>query len=103
MNRLQRRLSKLEKLRNRNDDEREVDIELERMGTSRAALLADFGSLIAFRDWLDARMAAEELPAGVRPSITAPHRKRPIDPEVSAKWDAILDRYEALPPADTGA
>jgi len=103
VNRLQRRLSKLEKLRNRNDDEREVDIELERMGTSRAALLADFGSLIAFRDWLDARMAAEELPAGVRPSITAPHRKRPIDPEVSAKWDAILDRYEALPPADTGA
>ena len=50
MNALQRRLSKVEKLRNRNDGEREVDIELERMGTSRAALLDDFGSLFAFRD-----------------------------------------------------
>lgn len=103
MNGLQRRISKLEELRHHNDGEREVDIELERMGTSRAAVLADFGSLIAFRDWLVARMAAEDHPAGVQPSIAAPHRKRPIDPEVSAKWDAILDRYEALPPADTGA
>ena len=101
MNGLQRRLSKVEKLRNRNDGEREVDIELERMGTSRAALLADFGSLFEFRDWLDARRAAEDHPAGVRPSIAAPHRKRPVDPAVSAKWDAILDRYEAIQPADT--
>ncbi|MBN8455723.1 hypothetical protein [Accumulibacter sp.] len=101
MNGLQRRLSKVEKLRNRNDGEREVDIELERMGTSRAGLLADFGSLFEFRDWLDARMAAADHPAGVRPSIAAPHRKRPVDPAVSAKWDAILDRYEALQPADT--
>lgn len=103
MNGLQRRLSKVEKLRNRNDGEREVDIELERMGTSRAALLDDFGSLFAFRDWLDARMASEDHPAGVQPSIAAPHRKRPIDPAVSAKWNAILERYEALQPADTGA
>jgi len=96
MNGLQRRLSKVEKLRNRNDGEREVDIELERMGTSRAAVLADFGSLIAFRDWLVARMAAEAHAAGVRPSRPVPHRERPIDPVVSAKWDAILDRAEAL-------
>ncbi|WP_288130758.1 hypothetical protein [Accumulibacter sp.] len=102
MNGLQRRLSKLEELRHHNDGEREVDIELERMGTSRAAVLADFGSLIAFRDWLVARMAAAAHAAGVRPSRPVPHRERPVDPVVSAKWDAILDRYEALPPADTG-
>ena len=103
MNGLQRRLSKLEEIRNPSDMEKEVDIELERMGTSRAALLAEFGSLCAFRDWLAVRMATEEHPAGVQPSIAAPHRKRPIDPAVSAKWNAILDRYEALQPADTGA
>ena len=97
------RLSKLEEIRDRDDAGSEVDIELEAMGTSRAALLADFGSLFAFRDWLDARMASEDHPAGVQPSIAAPHRKRPIDPAVSAKWNAILDRYEALQPAHTGA
>jgi hypothetical protein len=66
-------------------------------------MLADFGSLFAFRDWLVARMAAEEHPAGVQPSIAVPHREWPIDRAVSAKWDARLDRYEALRPADTGA
>lgn len=103
MKAIERRLNRFEEIRDRDDVGSEVDIELERMGTSRAALLADFGSLFAFRDWLDARMTAEEHPAGVRPSIAAPHRKRPIDPSVSAKWNAILDRYEALQAADTGA
>ena len=97
------RLSKLEEIRDRDDAGSEVDIELEAMGTSRAALLADFGSLFAFRDWLDARMPAEEHPPGLRPSTPAAIRKRPIDPSVSAKWNTILDRYEALQPADTGA
>lgn len=66
-------------------------------------MLADFGSLFAFRDWLVARRAADEHPAAVQPSVAVPHRKWPVDPAVSAKWDAILDRYEALQPADTGA
>ena len=103
MNGWQWLLSKLEEVRHRNDVEREVDIELEGPGTSRAALLADFGSLFAFRDWLGARMAAEEHPAGVQPSTAVPHRTWPIDGAVSAKWDAILHRYATLQPADADA
>lgn len=94
MNGLQRRLSRLEALRHHNDGETEVDIELKRMGASLAAVLADFGSIFAFHDWLYARMAAEAHPAGVRPSRPVPHRERPIDPAVSAKWDAILERWK---------
>ena len=45
---IERRLNKLEEIRGRNDVGSEVDISLERMGTSRAEMLADFGNLTAF-------------------------------------------------------
>jgi hypothetical protein len=65
MSTIERRLNKLEEIRDRNDVGSEVDNALEKMGTSRAAMLADFGSLTAFRDWLAARIAATDHQAGV--------------------------------------
>lgn len=100
MSTIERRLNKLEG-RGSNDVGREVDNALEKMGTSRAAMLADFGTLTAFRDWLAARIAATDQQAGV--PIAANHRKWQGDSAVSAKWNAILDQYEALQTADTGA
>ena len=97
---IERRLNKLEKI-SRNDVGNEVDNVLEKMGTSRAAMLADFGTLAKFRDWLAARIAATDHQAGV--PIAAHHRKWQGDSEVSVKWDAILDQYEELQTADTGA
>jgi hypothetical protein len=64
------------------------------MGTSRAAMLADFGTLSAFRDWLTARSAATDHQAGVL--IAAHHRKWQGDSAVSVKWNAILDQCEVL-------
>ena len=60
MSTIERRLNKLEEIRNRNDVGDEVDKLFEKMGTSRAAMLADFGSLWKFRDWLVARSAAAD-------------------------------------------
>jgi len=56
-------------------------------------LLADFGSLIAFRDWLKARIAAADHQA----------EKWQGDCAISAKWDAILDHADALQSAASGA
>ena len=101
MSTIERRLNKLEGNRDRNDVGREVDNALEKMGTSRAAMLADFGTLTAFRDWLTARSAAadhqDEAP------IASHHRQWQGDRAVSAKWNAILDQHEALQTADPGA
>ncbi|MER2515740.1 MAG: hypothetical protein ABTR92_04910 [Candidatus Accumulibacter phosphatis] len=101
MSTIQRRLNKLEGNRDRNDVGREVDNALEKMGTSRAAMLADFGTLTAFRDWLATRSAATDHQAGV--PISAHHRKWQGDSAVSVKWDSIFDQHEALQTADTGA
>jgi hypothetical protein len=91
---LERRMSKLEEIRDRNDIGKEVDISLEKMGTSRAEVLADFGSMVAFRDWLAGRIAPTDRQAG---APTAEHnREWQGDGAVSAKWDAILDRHELL-------
>ncbi len=94
MSTIERRLNKLEGIRGSNDVGREVDNVLEKMGTSRAAMLADFGTLTAFRDWLTARSAATDHQAGVL--IAANHRKWQGDSAVSVKWNAILDQYEAI-------
>lgn len=91
---IERRLNKLEEIRGRNDVGSEVDRLFEKLGTSRAAMLADFGSLTAFRDWLKARIAATDHQAGVQ--IATRYRQRKVDCAISAKWDAILDQYEAL-------
>lgn len=91
---IERRLNKLEEIRDRNDVGNEVDSSFERMGTSRAEMLADFGSLAAFRDWLAARIAATDHQAGV--PIATHYRQRQFHCAISAKWDAILDQYEAL-------
>lgn len=101
MSTIERRLNKLEGNRDRNDAGREVDIALEKMGASRAAMLADFGTLTAFRDWLATRSAATDHQAGV--PIAAHHRAWQGDCAVSAKWDSIFDQHEALQTADTGA
>ena len=77
MRAIERRLHKLEEIRDRDDVGSEVDIELERMGASRGALLADFGSLIAFRDWLVAReIAATGHQAGV--PVVRPYRQQQL-------------------------
>ncbi len=101
MSTIERRLNKLEGNRDRNDVGREVDNALEKMGTSRAAMLADFGSLTAFRDWLKARIAAADHQAEA--PTAAPHRKWQGDCAVSVKWNAILDQHEALQTAAPGA
>ncbi|MEF8766696.1 MAG: hypothetical protein ABTS16_01930 [Candidatus Accumulibacter phosphatis] len=94
MSTIERRLNKLEEIRNRNDVGDEVDKLFEKMGTSRAAMLADFGSLWKFRDWLVARSAAADHQAGV--PIAAHPRQWQGDCAISAKWDAILDHADAL-------
>ncbi len=83
---LNRRLSKVEEISARGEIGTEVDRSLEKMGTSRAAMLADFGSLSAFRDWL----------VTDRPEWRG-------DPDIYAKWDAIFERHEALQTAGPGA
>jgi hypothetical protein len=93
MSTIERRLNKLEGIMSRDGDGKEVDNALEKMGTSRAAMLADFGTLMKFRDWLAARIAATDQQAGV--PIAAPPRKWQGDSAVSVKWNAILDQYEA--------
>ncbi len=86
---IERRLNKLEEVRDRNDVGNEVDTLLEKMGTSRAEMLADFGSLIAFRNWLAAQ-------TGVQQTASSHHRQWQGDSAaISAKWNAILDQYEA--------
>ncbi|EXI74312.1 MAG TPA: hypothetical protein PK440_16245 [Candidatus Accumulibacter phosphatis] len=94
MRAIERRLNKLEEIRDRNDVGSEVDRLLKIAGTNLAGLLADFDSLTAFRDWLAARTAAEERQAGVQQSIAAHHRKWQGDCAASAKWDAILYQSE---------
>jgi hypothetical protein len=44
MSTIERRLNKLEGIMSRDGDGKEVDNALEKMGTSRAAMLADFGT-----------------------------------------------------------
>ena len=83
---LERRLSKLEEIRERNGVGSDVDISLKKMGTSRTEMLADFGSLVAFRD-------------EVQQTTSSNYRQWQGDGAVSAKWDAILQRHEALPTA----
>jgi hypothetical protein len=91
---LNKRLSKVEEISARREIGTEVDRSLEKLGTSRAAMLADFGSLSAFRDWLAGRIAATDRQAGV--PIAEHYREWHGDGAVSAKWDAILDRHELL-------
>lgn len=93
MSTIERRLNRLEGIRGSNNLGKEVDNALEKMGTSRAAMLADFGTLMKFRDWLAARIAATDHQAGG--PIAAHHRKWQGDCAVSAKWNVILDQYEA--------
>jgi hypothetical protein len=88
---LNKRLSKVEEISARSEIGTEVDRCLEKMGTSRAAMLADFGSLSVFRDWLAARAAPQ---AGV--PIALNYRQWQGDAAVSARWDAILERHEVL-------
>ena len=101
MRAIERRLNKLEEIRDRNDVGREVDNALEKMGTSRVVLLADFGTLTAFRNWLAARIAATDHQTGV--PIAVHHRTWQGDGAISAKWDAILDQHKALQTAASGA
>ncbi len=60
MSPLERRLTKLEQYRQSNDAGSELDRLLEKAGTSRAAVMAEFGSLRAYRDWL----VAQDLTSG---------------------------------------
>ena len=55
MSPLQRRLTKLEQHRPRNGEGWELDRLLEKAGSSRAAVMAEFGSLRAYRDCLEAQ------------------------------------------------
>ncbi|MEF8728329.1 MAG: hypothetical protein V5B34_08980 [Accumulibacter sp.] len=97
---LNKRLSKLEEISARSEIGTEVDRCLEKMGTSRAAMLADVGSLSAFRDWGAGRIAATDRQDKVQRSTSSNYRQWQGDGAVSAKWDAILERHEAL---QTGA
>ena len=60
MSLLQRRLTKLEQYRRSNDVGWELDRAFERAGTTRAAVMAEFGSLWAYRDWLVAQDRASD-------------------------------------------
>ena len=60
MSLLQRRLTKLEQYRQSNDVGWELDRAFERAGTTRAAVMTEFGSLRAYRDWLVAQDRASE-------------------------------------------
>ena len=55
MSPLERRMTKLEQYRRSNAVGWEVDRLLEQAGTSREAVMAEFGSLWAYRDWLVAQ------------------------------------------------
>ncbi|MBK7676960.1 MAG: hypothetical protein IPJ27_20615 [Candidatus Accumulibacter sp.] len=55
----QKRLAKLEESQRRRDVCWDLDRLFAQAGTSRAAILAEHGTLWAFRDWLDAQ--AEEV------------------------------------------
>ncbi len=92
---LNKRLSKVEEISARSEIGTESDRCLEKMGTSRAAMLADFGSLRAFRDWLAARITVTDHRAGVQ-TTSSNYRQWQGDCAVSAKWNAILERHEAL-------
>lgn len=59
MSPLKRRLTKLEQYR-RNDVGWKLDRLFEKAGTSRAAVMADLGSLQAFRDWLNTQEPVSE-------------------------------------------
>jgi hypothetical protein len=98
---IERRLNKLEAIRDRNDVESEVDKQFEKLGTSRAAVLADFGPLAKFRDWLITRAAETGHQAGV--PIAMNYRKWQGDCAISAKWSTFFDQTEALQAADTAA
>jgi len=97
---LNKRLSKLEEISARGEIGTEVDRSLEKMGTSRTEMLADFGSLVAFRDWLAGRTSATDRQGDVRQTTSSNYRQWQGDGAVSAKWDAIVERHEAL---QTGA
>ncbi len=100
---IERRLNKLEEIRDRNNAGSDgVDVLLKKMGTSSAAMLADFGSLVAFRNWLAGETAATDHQEGTQPTDSR-HRKWQGDSAVSAKWAAILDQYDALRTAAPGA
>ena len=101
MRAVERRLHKLEEIRDRNDVGGAVDNAFEKMGTSRAAMLADFGTLIAFRDWLTARRAAPDHPTEVQ--IVPHYRKLQGDSAASVKWNAIFHQYDAKKTAVSGA
>ena len=71
MSPLERRLTKLEQYRQSNDAGSELDRLLEKAGTSRAAVMDEFGSLLAYRDWLLAQGPGPGLPAKPRPCTRA--------------------------------
>ena len=64
MSPLERRLTKLEQFRNCNDVGWELDRLLEKAGTSRAAVMAEYGGLQAFRDCLEAQHQASNAGVG---------------------------------------
>ena len=65
MSPLQRRLTKLEQFRQHNGVGWELDQLLEKAGTNRAAVMAEFGSLRACRDWLEAQGQASNACVGI--------------------------------------
>ncbi len=71
MSPLERRLTKLEQYRQSNDAGSELDRLLEKARTSRAAVMDEFGSLLAYRDWLLAQGPGPGLPAKPRPCTRA--------------------------------
>lgn len=64
MSPLQRRLKKLEQHRQQNGEGCKLDWLLEKAGTSRAAVMAEYGSLHAFRDCLEAQGQASTACVG---------------------------------------
>ncbi len=64
MSPLQRRLTKLEQYRQQNDVGYKLDLLLEKAGTSRAAVMAEYGSLHVFRDCLEAQGQASSASVG---------------------------------------
>ena len=64
MSPLQRRLTKLEQCRQQNDVACKLDRLLGKAGTSRAAVMAEHGSLQAFRDCLEAQGQASSASVG---------------------------------------
>ena len=60
MSPLKHRLTKLEQYRQSNDVGWELDRAFEKAGTTREAVMAEFGSLWAYRDWLAAQDLATD-------------------------------------------